>query len=110
MKLRCHKYALPLLPVLLLLQGCAQNTAFSPPVNGERIRFTATVPAELEVLPLYTIYRSDICRDERQNSSWETYTVPGYHRERYPLTMLTPGKVEADIPESRGRWMQLETQ
>ncbi|WNP32599.1 hypothetical protein RN616_20015 (plasmid) [Morganella morganii] len=102
MKLLCHKNILPLLPVLLLSQGCAQNTAFSPPVNGERIRFTATVPAELEALPLHTIYRSDICRDERQNANWETYTVPGYHRERYPLTMLTPGKAEADIPESGG--------
>ncbi|MBW5407198.1 hypothetical protein ACISK3_03690 [Morganella morganii] len=102
MKLLCHKNILPLLPVLLLSQGCAQNTAFSPPVNGERIRFTATVPAELEALPLHTIYRSDICRDERQNSNWETYTVPGYHRERYPLAMLTQGKTEADIPESGG--------
>ncbi len=102
MKLLCHKNILPLLPVLLLSQGCAQNTEFSPPVNGEHIRFTATVPAELEALPLYTIYRSDICRKEMQNADWKTYTVPGYHREQYPLTMLTPGKAEADIPESGG--------
>ncbi|HGY2268382.1 hypothetical protein [Morganella morganii] len=102
MKLRCHKNILPLLPVLLLSQGCAQNTAFSPPVNGEHIRFTATVPGELEALPLHTIYRSDICRKELQNADWKTYTVPGYHRERYPLTMVTPGKAEADIPESGG--------
>lgn len=102
MKLLCHKNILPLLPVLLLSQGCAQNTAFSPPGNGERIHFTANVPAELEALPLHTIYRSDICRKEMQNADWKTYTVPGYHRERYPLTMLTPGKAEADIPESGG--------
>lgn len=104
MKLRCHKNILPLLPILLLSlsQGCAQNTAFSPPVNGERIHFTATVPGELEALPLHTIYRSDICRKELQNADWKTYTVPGYHRERYPLTTVTPGKAEADIPESGG--------
>ncbi|EMJ9777121.1 hypothetical protein RGO69_003978 [Morganella morganii] len=84
------------------LTGCSYNTALSPPADSRMIHFTATVSAELEALPLYTIYRSDICRKEMQNADWKTYTVPGYHRERYPLTTVTPGKAEADIPESGG--------
>ncbi|MDT7045078.1 hypothetical protein QF212_03940, partial [Providencia stuartii] len=64
--------------------------------------FTATVPNELEALPISATYRSEICRKERRNSNRETYTIPGFHREEYPLATNASNQVEADIPKSGG--------
>lgn len=87
----------------LFLHGCAaNNSTFSPPLDGENIHFTATLPNELEALPILATYRSEVCRKERRNSSMETYTIPGFHRASYPLTIAQPNQVETTIPESGG--------
>lgn len=87
---------------VITLQGCAQSQSFSPPANGESLHFTATIPSELTSSPIYAVYRSEICRQEKLNSNMEVYTVPGYHREQYPLTMNALNQVETNIPESSG--------
>jgi len=102
MNYRCHKTGLAVLLSIITLQGCAQNQSFLPPTDGERLHFTATIPQELISSPIYAVYRSEICRKENRTSNMEVYTVPGYHREQYPLTTNTSNQVEANIPQSGG--------
>ncbi|EOD6327555.1 hypothetical protein ACRBF7_001315 [Providencia stuartii] len=102
MKFLCHKAAFTALLSVFFLHGCAQNQSFSPPINGESLHFTATLPQELESSPIYAVYRSEVCRKERRNSNRETYTIPGFHREEYPLATNASNQVEADIPKSGG--------
>ncbi|EPJ1624830.1 hypothetical protein AAAA28_18900 [Providencia stuartii] len=102
MKFRYNKTVFTTLLSLFFLHGCVQNRSFSPPLDGENIHFTATVPSELEVLPISATYRSEICRKERRNSNMEAYTIPGFHRASYPLTIGQSNQVEAYIPESGG--------
>ncbi|EMD1716877.1 hypothetical protein [Providencia stuartii] len=97
-----NKTGLAVLLSVIALQGCAQNQSIAPPINGENLHFTATLPQELASSPIYAVYRSEICRQEKRNSNMEAYTVPGYHREQYPLKMNTSNQVEADIPQSGG--------
>ncbi len=101
MKLRCHKNILPLLPILLLSQGCVQNTAFSPPVNGKLIHFSATVPDALESLPLSAVYRSKKCTRTEYDSRDKPYEVAKTNRADYPLTAVN-GRVSAAVPVSGG--------
>jgi len=98
----CHKTGLAVLLSIITLQGCAQNKSFAPPINGESLHFTATLPKELASSPIYAVYRSEICRKENRTSNMEVYTVPGYHREQYPLMMNASNQVEANIPQSGG--------
>ncbi|MGV6984428.1 hypothetical protein [Providencia hangzhouensis] len=98
----CHRTGLAALLSIITLQGCAQNQSFLPPTDGERIHFTATIPQELVSSPIYAVYRSEVCRKENRTSNMEVYTVPGYHREQYPLTMNASNQVDADIPKSGG--------
>ncbi|MGG4610717.1 hypothetical protein [Providencia sp. Me31A] len=103
MKFKANKTVLAMLLGLFFLHGCAANNSmFSPPLDGENIHFTATVPNELEALPILATYRSEVCRKERRNSSMETYTIPGFHRASYPLTIAQSNQVETTIPESGG--------
>jgi len=97
MNYRCHKTGLAVLLSIITLQGCAQNQSFLPPTDGERLHFTATISS-----PIYAVYRSEICRKENRTSNMEVYTVPGYHREQYHLTMIASNQVEANIPQSGG--------
>nr|WP_287468680.1 hypothetical protein [Providencia sp.] len=71
-------------------------------MNGESMYFTATIPDELEAQPLSAMYRSEICRKERRNSSMESYTVPGFHSESYPLSIRQLNQVEVNIPKEGG--------
>lgn len=48
------------------------------------------------------MYRSEICRKERRTANTEIYPVPGYHSEKYPLTLNDPNQVSVNIPESSG--------
>ncbi|OMH51711.1 hypothetical protein [Providencia stuartii] len=102
MKFLYHKTAFTALLSVFFLQGCAKSDTFIPPINGESLHFTATLPQELASSPIYAVYRSEICRKENRTSNMEVYTVPGYHREQYPLTMNASNQVEADIPQSGG--------
>ena len=103
MKFKENKKVLTTLLSLFFLHGCAaKNSTFSPPLDGTNIHFTATVPSELEALPISATYRSEVCRKERRNSNRETYTIPGFHRASYPLTIAQSSQAEATIPESGG--------
>ncbi|EPK8018953.1 hypothetical protein [Providencia rettgeri] len=103
MKFKVNKTVLTTLLGLFFLHGCAaNNSAFSPPLGGENIHFTATVPNELEALPISATYRSETCRKERRNSSMKTYTIPGFHHANYPLTIGQSNQVETLVPKSGG--------
>nr|WP_314266561.1 hypothetical protein [uncultured Moellerella sp.] len=102
MKFPCPKSALASLLSLFFLSGCAQSEVFSPPVNGESIHFSASIPTELEALPISATYRSEICRKERRNSNGKVYTIPGVHRANYPLSIGQSNQSEANIPKEGG--------
>ncbi|HHR6079395.1 TPA: hypothetical protein ACS7ZY_001759 [Providencia alcalifaciens] len=103
MKFNANRAILTALFSLFFLQGCvAKNRSFTPSLDGKNIHFTATVPSELEALPISATYRSETCRKERRNSSMKTYTVPGFHHASYPLTIGQSNQFETLIPESGG--------
>ncbi|MGM0937789.1 MAG: hypothetical protein ACQEWL_15785 [Pseudomonadota bacterium] len=99
MRFHYNKMILSLALSFFFLQGCAKNDRFLPLKDGEMLHFTATIPDELEALPLYAMYRSETCRKESRTANMKSYTVPGYNRERYPLTILSSNKIEASIPK-----------
>ncbi|MEQ2027707.1 hypothetical protein ABLB84_18610 [Xenorhabdus szentirmaii] len=102
MKLLWNKSALFSLLAVFFIQGCAQNGSFSPPMNGENIHFTATIPDELEALPISAMYRSKICRKERRTANMKSYSVPGFHHTTYPLSIRQSNQVEVNIPKEGG--------
>ncbi|HDS3816288.1 TPA: hypothetical protein RG697_001175 [Morganella morganii] len=89
-----------LLPVILT--GCAYSTTLSPPSDNRNIHFSATVPVDLESLPLSAMYRSKKCTRTRTNGSGKSYEVPGFNSARYPLTVTATGDVTTDIPVNGG--------
>ena len=91
-----------LLPVILT--GCSHSTTLSPPADSRNIHFSATVPADLESLPLSAMYRSKKCTRTRTSGSGKSYEVPGFNSAKYPLTITANGDVTADIPVSGGRY------
>ncbi|MEQ4914565.1 hypothetical protein [Morganella morganii] len=92
----------PLLLLPVILTGCAYSTTLSPPADSRNIHFSATVPADLESLPLSAMYRSKKCTRTRTSGSGKSYEVPGVNSARYPLTVTATGDVTADIPVSGG--------
>ncbi|MEI9535064.1 hypothetical protein [Moellerella wisconsensis] len=102
MKFPCPKSALTSLFSLFFLSGCAQSEVFSPPVSGENLHFSATVPTELEALPISAMYRSEICRKARRTANMESNSVPGFHRATYTLLTGQLNQVKANIPKSGG--------
>ncbi|MBD2806947.1 hypothetical protein ID855_20175 [Xenorhabdus sp. ZM] len=101
MKLLWNKSVLPSLLALFFIQGCA-NGSFSPPINGEHVHFTATLPDELVALPISAMYRSKTCRKERRTANMKSYSVPGFHHATYPLSIRQSNQVEANIPKEGG--------
>ncbi|WP_247715814.1 hypothetical protein [Morganella morganii] len=89
-----------LLPVILT--GCSCSTTLSPPADSRNIHFSATVPADLESLPLSAMYRSKKCTRTRTSGSGKSYEVPGFNSTKYPLSATATGDVTADIPVSGG--------
>ncbi|CDH19034.1 conserved hypothetical protein; putative exported protein [Xenorhabdus bovienii str. kraussei Quebec] len=102
MKFLCNKRVLSSLLALFFIQGCAQSGSFSPPINGEHIHFMATLPDELDALPISAMYRSEICRKERRTANMKSYSVPGFHRATYPLSSGQPNQVEVSVPQEGG--------
>ncbi|MEQ4625357.1 hypothetical protein [Providencia manganoxydans] len=98
MRFHYNKTILSLALSFFFLQGCAKNDQFLPLKDGEMLHFTATIPDELEALPLYAMYRSEICRKNSRTANMKSYTVPGYHSEKYPLIVLTSNQVIGEIP------------
>ncbi|PHM42645.1 hypothetical protein [Xenorhabdus szentirmaii] len=101
MKLLWNKSVLSSLLALFFIQGCASES-FSPPMNGENIHFTATMPDELEALPISAMYRSKICRKERRTANMKSYSVPGFHHTTYPLSIGQSNQVEVSVPKEGG--------
>ncbi|WP_395597333.1 hypothetical protein [Morganella morganii] len=89
-----------LLPVILT--GCTYSTTLSPPADSRNIHFSATVPADLESLPLSAMYRSNKCTRTRTSGSGKSYEVPGFNSAKYPLSVTASGDVTADIPVNGG--------
>ncbi|PHM25830.1 hypothetical protein [Xenorhabdus innexi] len=102
MKFLCNKSALSSLLAVFFIQGCAQSGSFSPPINGEQVHFTATLPDELVALPISAMYRSKICRKERRTANMKSYSVPGFHRATYPLSTGQSNQVEVSVPKEGG--------
>ncbi|MEI9535687.1 hypothetical protein [Moellerella wisconsensis] len=102
MKFPCPKSALISLFSLFFLSGCAQSEVFSPPVSGENLHFSATVPSELEALPISAMYRSEICRKARRTANMASNSVPGFHRVTYVLSMGQSNQMKTNIPKSGG--------
>ena len=92
----------PLLLLPVILTGCAYSTTLSPPADSRNIHFSATVPADLESLPLSAMYRSKKCTRTRTSGSGKSYEVPGVNSARYPLTVTATGDVTTDIPVNGG--------
>ncbi|EMO4161313.1 hypothetical protein [Morganella morganii] len=94
----------PLLLLPVILTGCAYNTTLSPPADSRNIHFSATVPADLESLPLSAMYRSKKCTRTRTRTSGsgKSYEVPGFNSTKYPLSVTASGDVTADIPVNGG--------
>lgn len=90
-----------LLPAMVLT-GCAYSTTLAPPADSRNIHFSATVPAELESLPLSAMYRSEKCTRTRTSGSGKSYEVQGFNSAKYPLIVTATGDVTADIPVSGG--------
>lgn len=90
-----------LLPAVILT-GCAYSTTLSPPADSRSIHFSATVPADLESLPLSVMYRSKKCPRTRTSGSGKSYEVPGFNSTKYPLSVTATGDVTTDIPVNGG--------
>ncbi|MBD2797818.1 hypothetical protein ID856_14925 [Xenorhabdus sp. 18] len=101
MKFLYNKGALSSLLVVFFIQGCASGS-FSPPINGESIHLTATLPDELDALPISAMYRSKICRKERRTANMKSYSVPGFHHATYPLSIGQSNQVEVSVPKEGG--------
>ena len=86
----------------VVLTGCAYSTTLSPPADSRKIHFSATVPDDLESLPLSAMYRSEKCTRTRTSGSGKSYEVPGFNSTKYPLSATTTGNVTADVPVSGG--------
>ncbi|WP_038246730.1 hypothetical protein [Xenorhabdus bovienii] len=56
MKFLCNKRVLSSLLAVFFIQGCVQSNSFSPPINGEKVHFMATLPDELDALPISAMY------------------------------------------------------
>ncbi|MEG0434797.1 MAG: hypothetical protein RR510_16700 [Morganella sp. (in: enterobacteria)] len=48
------------------------------------------------------MYRSKKCTRTRTKGNGDSYTVPGFNAEKYPLTRVSPGVFSADIPAEGG--------
>ncbi|WP_413482229.1 hypothetical protein [Morganella psychrotolerans] len=86
----------------VILSGCSYSTTLSPPADSRKIHFSATVPDDLESLPLSAMYRSKKCTRTRTSGSGKSYEVPGFNSTKYPLSATSAGNVTADIPVSGG--------
>ncbi|MDE9555641.1 hypothetical protein KKJ06_09405 [Xenorhabdus bovienii] len=102
MKFLCNKRVLSSLLAVFFIQGCAQSGSFSPPINGENVHFMATIPDELDALPISAMYRSEICRKERRTANMKSYSVPGFHHATYPLSIGQSNQVEVSVPKEGG--------
>ncbi|HCT9736191.1 TPA: hypothetical protein OUD13_000364 [Morganella morganii] len=92
----------PLLLLPVVLTGCTYSTTLAPPTDSRNIHFSATVPVDLESLPLSAMYRSKKCTRTRTSGSGKSYEVLGFNSTKYPLSITATGDVTTDIPVNGG--------
>ncbi|MTH48880.1 hypothetical protein [Intestinirhabdus alba] len=73
-----------LLP-LLTLTGCAVSQKLSPPQDGKRVKVAVVKPADVDILPMNVIYRSERCRDKILTSTGAISSRDGYHLLTVPF-------------------------
>ncbi|UPK80180.1 hypothetical protein LW139_15340 [Proteus vulgaris] len=90
-----------LLPIIIMIQGCAprsdKNKTLSPPANTEWVTVGIKLPEGIEALPLNVLYRSDICQRARYNSAGEKYYIPGFN----PNTVTLKQQGNSDIYQAQ---------
>ncbi|QIT27725.1 hypothetical protein [Raoultella terrigena] len=85
MKIATVLYLLP----LLTLSGCALSENLSPPSNGKTVKVAVVKPADVDILPMNVIYRSEKCREKIFTSTGVITSRAGYHLLTVPFN---PGK------------------
>lgn len=65
--------------VVFTTAGCARNTGFDFPENGDRVMVKVKLQEDLKLRPMKAIYRSSICTDTGYNSNLEPYDYDGYN-------------------------------
>lgn len=73
-----------LLP-LLVLSGCVLSEDLSPPADGKTVKVAVVKPADVDILPMDVIYRSEKCRDKIFTSTGEITSRAGYHLLTVPF-------------------------
>ncbi|UPK80181.1 hypothetical protein LW139_15345 [Proteus vulgaris] len=72
-----------LLPIIIMIQGCAprsdKNKTLSPPANTEWVTVGIKLPEGIEALPLNVLYRSEICQRAQYNSAGEKEYISGFN-------------------------------
>ncbi|EFC9828540.1 hypothetical protein LAX18_01460 [Escherichia coli] len=81
MKIANVLYLLP----LLALSGCALSENLSPPPNGKTVKVAVVKSADVDILPMDVIYRSEKCRDKIFTSTGAINSRPGYHLLTVPF-------------------------
>ncbi|CAI2026623.1 Uncharacterised protein [Serratia quinivorans] len=81
MKIANVLYLLP----LLALSGCALSENLSPPANGKAVKVAVVKPADVDILPMDVIYRSEKCRDKIFTSTGAINSRAGYHLLTVPF-------------------------
>ncbi len=73
-----------LLP-LLALSSCVLSEDLSPPADGKTVKVSVVKPADIDILPMDVIYRSEKCRDKIFTSTGEITSRAGYHLLTVPF-------------------------
>ncbi|MTH48861.1 hypothetical protein [Intestinirhabdus alba] len=73
-----------LLP-LLALSSCTVNQKLTPPQDGKRVKVAVVKPADVDILPMKVIYRSERCRDKILTSTGAISSRDGYHLLTVPF-------------------------
>lgn len=81
MKIATVLYLLP----LLTLSSCALSENLSPPSNGKTVKVAVVKPADVDILPMNVIYRSEKCRDKIFTSAGAITSRAGYHLLTVPF-------------------------
>lgn len=81
MKIATVLYLLP----LLTLSSCALSENLSPPSNGKTVKVAIVKPADVDILPMNVIYRSEKCRDKIFTSAGAITSRAGYHLLTVPF-------------------------
>ncbi|WP_409075899.1 hypothetical protein ACF2G4_08930 [Pantoea sp. C3] len=73
-----------LLP-LLALSSCALSEDLSPLPHGKTVKIAVVKPADIDILPMDVIYRSEKCRDKIFTSTGAITSRAGYHLLTVPF-------------------------